>query len=220
MHLTLLNGSPRGLTSNTLLLLEEFSKGYKSVSHDSPTIITLRKLKSAEEQKSLFENSEILIVGFPLYTDSVPGIIKEFFENLSVFVNNKPNPKLGFIVQSGFPEAHHSTFVEKYVQLFSKKLGCNYLGTAIKGGVEGIKIQPKWMTKKTFSLFFELGKKFAENESFDPEIIESLRTPLKLSPSQRSMYSLMRRFGLTNYYWDSQMKKNKAFDNRFDKPYL
>jgi len=219
MRLTLINGSPRGLASNTLLLLEEFAKGYKSVSKEEINIITLKKLKSAEEQKSAFENAQILIIGFPLYTDAMPGIVKEFFENIAPFTETKNNPELGFIVQSGFPEAVHSTFVEKYLEKLTYRFNTKYLGTAIKGGVEGIKIQPNWMTKSTFLHFYELGAKFAEKQVFDKEIVQKLRTPMQLSASQRTMYSLMRHFGLTNWYWDHQLKKNKVFEQRFARPY-
>jgi Flavodoxin-like fold len=219
MRLTLINGSPRGLTSNTLLLLEEFAKGYQSISKEEINVVTLKKLKSAEEQKSTFENSEILILGFPLYTDAMPGIVKDFFENLNDYTKSNNNPHIGFLVQSGFPEAYHSIFIEKYLERLVSRFNSKYLGTIIKGGVEGIKIQPKWMTKTTFYHMYMLGEKFAQNHELDNEIIQKLRTPLRLTPTQRTMYSLMRHFGLTNFYWDSQLKKNKVFDQRFAKPY-
>lgn len=220
MQLTLINGSPRGLTSNTLLLLEEFAKGYKSVVSEDVDVITLRKLKSAEEQKSIFENSQNLIIGFPLYTDAMPGIVKQFIENLEPFTETRNNPNLGFVVQSGFPEAYHSIFVEKYLKRLAVRLNTKYLGTVIRGGVEGIKIQPKWMTSRTSDNFYKLGAKFAENKELDKQLIEDLRKPMKLSAGRRNMYFIMKYFGLTDFYWDNQLKDNKVFDKRYDKPYI
>jgi len=125
----------------------------------------------------------------------------------------------GSVVQSGFPEACHSTFIARYLEKLTKRLGCDYLGTAIRGGQEGIKIQPAWMTRKTFSMFTELGQKFAQTGEYDKEIIDKLSRPMHLSGSRLFFYKLMGKIGIANFYWDNQLKQNKAFDQRFARPY-
>jgi hypothetical protein len=93
------------------------------------------------------------------------------------------------------------------------------LGTVIKGGVEGIQIMPPRMTKKLFSQFEQLGRYFAEFQSFDPNIMMQLRKPYKLSPFRITFINLMSKTGLTNFYWNMNLKKNNAYEHRFDKPY-
>jgi hypothetical protein len=148
----------------------------------------------------------------------MPGIVKEFFEDL-LHLDNQIQKKIGFIVQSGFPESIHSVALERYLEKLVKRLGHIYLGTVIKGGVEGIQIMPPGMTKKLYGQFQQLGRYFAEFQSFDPQIMKQLRNPYKLSPLRISFINMMSKTGLTNFYWDMHLKKNNAFEQRFDKPF-
>lgn len=126
--------------------------------------------------------------------------------------------KLGFIVQSGFPESYHSLFLKKYLDKLAKRLEIDYLGTAIKGGVEGIKIQPKWMTRY-LDLFYDLGHHLALDWVFDEKIIHKLAKPDHMKTLRLFFFKLLIISGLSNYYWDKQLKENKAYDHRFAKPY-
>jgi len=54
----------------------------------------------------------------------MPGIVKVFIESLEPLCSREGNPDVGFIVQSGFPEAIHSRYVEKYLEKPSLRLGC------------------------------------------------------------------------------------------------
>jgi hypothetical protein len=148
----------------------------------------------------------------------MPGIVKEFFESI-VQLEITNSKKIGFIVQSGFPEAIHSIFVERYLKKLTKRIKCEYLGTIIKGGVEGIQIMPPLMTKKLFGRFEDLGEYFAKNAAFSAEIQERLRKPFKMSLMRRFIFSLINKTGLTNFYWNSNLKRNNAFSKRFDKPF-
>jgi hypothetical protein len=144
--------------------------------------------------------------------------VKEFFESL-VELKLTSSKKMGFVVQSGFPEAIHSTYIERYLEKLTKRIQCEYLGTIIKGGVEGIQIMPSSMTKKLFGRFESLGEYFAKNEEFSPEIKKILRKPFKMSPVRIFLFRLISKTGLTNFYWNSNLKKNNAYSNRFDKPF-
>ncbi|MGM0667649.1 MAG: hypothetical protein ACQETA_10040 [Bacteroidota bacterium] len=149
----------------------------------------------------------------------MPGIVKEFFEKIYLETNVKDR-KVGYIVQSGFPELKHSVFLEKYLQKFTtKRLGASYLGTIIKGGVEGIQIMPPRMNAKLFKSFRDLGEHFARTGQFSESIRERLRKPFKLSSGRRIFFRLISLTGLNNYYWNSRLKKYGAYEKRFDKPY-
>jgi hypothetical protein len=217
MKLAIINGSPRRKKSNSKILIDQFLKGYRECTDEVP-VHYLAGQKRKEEALSLFEQAETVLVVFPLYTDCMPGLVKEFFEEVSKPGIIRPR-RIGFIVQSGFPEAIHSVFVERYLAKFVKRLKREYLGTVIRGGVEGIQIMPPGMTRKLFGRFEELGRYFAEHDKFSPEIMEALRKPYTLSVRRRMMFNLLKHTGLTNFYWNSHLKKNGAWENRFDRPY-
>jgi len=218
MKLAIINGSPRRKKSNSKILIARFLKGYYQECTDEVPVHYLADQKRKEETLSLFERTETVIIVFPLYTDCMPGLVKEFFEEVSKPGVIRPR-RIGFIVQSGFPEAVHSVYVERYLAKFVKRLKREYLGTVIRGGVEGIQIMPPGMTRKLFSHFEELGRYFAEQDRFSPEIMEALRKPYTLSGWRRMMFNLLKHTGLTNYYWNTHLKKNGAWEKRFDRPY-
>jgi len=220
MKLAIINGSPRYRKSNSTLLINQFLFGFNKIIPEEVPIHYLANQQLRNEAVDAFFESDEIILIFPLYTDCMPGIVKEFIERIAQM--NKSDiggKKIGFIVQSGFPEAIHSVAVEHYLEKFAGRMQCKCLGTVIKGGVEGIQIMPPLITKKLFGQFEKLGEYFATNTAFSSQIMNQLRKPYKMSPMRRILVSCMTKAGLTNYYWNSNLKKNGAFENRFDKPY-
>jgi NAD(P)H-dependent FMN reductase len=218
MKLLIINGSPRGVKSNSTLLAEKFLEGYESVNKES--LGQLRIVKSSETAlipEQILSATHIVMI-FPLYTDAMPAVVMKFFEE--VYASGVLNGKqLGFVVQSGFPEAIHSVTLEKYLQKLAKRLNAEYLGTVIKGGVEGIQIMPPSMTKKLYTNFRLLGKHFAKTGQFEPGIKETLMTPYKLSTGKVAIYKLGAKTGLTNFYWNSKLKEHNAMAKRDAKPF-
>lgn len=228
MKLTIFNGSPRGKGSNTKILLDHFSRGFTETSHIDETGETVpNKIESAylikvddmEEYVEMFREAERVILAFPLYTDAMPGIVKHFIECLEPLCGTKNNPEIGFIVQSGFPEPAHSRYVEKYLEKLARRLQCKYLGTVVKGGVEGIRIQPPGMTKTLFDAFYRLGLEFGKSGTFDGEIVRSLAPRERFSGLMRFGFALLKWTGLPNFYWNKQLKTNNAYEKRFARPY-
>ena len=130
MKLTIFNGSPRGMKSNTKILMEHFINGLNTIKKDRDiNIYYLKEIKNNDLFVKEFENSEYIIIAFPLYTDSMPGIVKYFIDKLIDVNPGKTNCKIGFVVQSGFPETAHSRYVERYLEKFSVRIGAEYLGT-------------------------------------------------------------------------------------------
>jgi hypothetical protein len=220
MKLTLFNGSPRGKKSNTKILMDHFTRGFQeNHPENSVEILYLTHARDREKASDSFSNSEVLIIALPLYVDCMPAMVKETIESLEPLCNNENNPALGFVIQSGFPESIHSTFLKQYFIKLCKRLNCQYLGTVIKGGVEGIQIQPPWMKKKLFQSFFQLGKSFIENSQFDEAILHTLSKPKHLSKRALFFFKFFSKLGLTNFYWNSQMKKNNAYNDCFRAPF-
>lgn len=219
MKLAVFNGSPRGKGSNTRILLEKFLAGYDPQNNKDITYHYLVQEKDLMEQITAFQQADVVLLAFPLYTDSMPGMVKQFIEGIGQSPDHA-GKRLGFIVQSGFPEAKQSTFVARYLEKLTARLGCEYLGTVIRGGVEGIQIQPPKMTENLFSSFENLGKKFAETEAFDKEIMAQLAQPYQLKKLQVVLYSILSKLGVLNFYWNMKLKENDAYNHRFDQPYL
>lgn len=208
-------GSPRAEKSNSLILARQFLLGYGDVLPVFQLADTLRM----EEHVEAYHQADIVLIFFPLYCDSMPGIVKLFFEKVSQ-LDARPGRKLGFVVQSGFPETVHALSLEPYLGKLALRLKCQYLGTVVKAGVEGIQIMPAAMTRKLFADFRKLGAYFAQQQQFDPLILHTMRKPYRMSRGRQAFMRLLSYTGLTNFYWDMNLKKHKAFEKRFDKPFV
>ncbi len=115
MSLLIINGSPRNKKSNSKILADKFLEGFASVSQEPFEVFYLASASSRQALMTAFESVDTVIIIFPLYTDSMPAIVKTFFEEL--FHNRSTRSKtMGFIVQSGFTESVHSTFVAAWLE--------------------------------------------------------------------------------------------------------
>jgi hypothetical protein len=219
MKLTIFNGSPRGTTGNSALIIDWLMEGVKSRQDIAPEVCLLNRIKEHDSHINALKSSDTAIIVFPLYTDCMPGITMAFFEGLEDLKGTLTSLKLGFVVHSGFPEAYQSRHVEKYLEWLTGFLGAQYLGTAIMGNSEGMKIMPPSMTGGKRSLFAELGRGIALGTSLDSALLKKLSGKERLSLPAIFGYRLLSLTGLTNWYWNSQLKRNKAYDKRFAKPY-
>ncbi|MFC2129459.1 NAD(P)H-dependent oxidoreductase [Bacteroidota bacterium] len=219
MKLIIYNGSPRGLKSNTKLLMDEFIKGIYNEGRYEVEVYYLAAKSQRLQGVEAYPTADKVILAFPLYTDSMPGLVKEFIEKLSVYEESDSNPDMGYVVQSGFPEPAHSRHVERYLERLTERLGAKYLGTAVKGGVEGIRIMPGWMTRKLRKNFYLLGEKFNALGALDRKIIKKLTPREQLTRRSLFLFKIMRNTNFGNFYWNSQLKENNAFEQRFASPY-
>ncbi len=218
MKLAIFNGSPRRKKSNSKILTEQFLRGYTEIPGNEYSVNYLMAA-NMQDMARIYQEADTIIIIFPLYTDCMPGIVKMFFEEINS-LSDSSSKNIGFIVQSGFPEAIHSTFVEKYLEKFTRRMSGNYLGTVIKGGIEGIQEVPPGRNKKLFNAFFKLGYDFAKTGAFNEQVIQKLRKPYKLSVWLRAIIYVFYLFGATNFYWNKMLKQNKAYNDRYAQPYL
>ena len=215
MKLTVFNGSPRGNRSNTKILLEHFLAGFATTSGNTYELAYLVPAQEEDDLVRLFREAEQVLLAFPLYTDAMPALVKTFIESLKPLCGQQGNPDLGFIVQSGFPESTHSRYVERYLEKLAARLGCRDTGTIIKGGIEGIQSFPTGMNRSLFKSFFNLGTIFGATGRFDEKILRQLAKPEKLSKVQFKIF----KYAGETFYWNKLLKKNSAFEKRFDQPY-
>ena len=239
MKLAVFNGSPRGKGSNTTVLLDNFLDGYMTNDGNSYELGYLANEKEADKNIELFKEADRVLIAFPLYFDSMPANVKTFIESLAPLCLRSGNPGIGFIIQSGFPEPDHSKYVESYLEKLARRLGCIYSGTIIRGAFETIRVPFMidnifhkifiaggkitnmgrvghfFNTKKLYKKIFRLGMTFGKTGEFDKKIVQQLAKPEKLSRFGSCLF----RFVGKHLYWNILLKRNNAYDKRFDTPY-
>jgi multimeric flavodoxin WrbA len=218
MQLAIFNGSPRGKSSNTKVLLDQFQKGFEESGGEEVAIDYLIRQKHLSEQVQHFREADIVFIAFPLYVFSVPGIVKSFIEEIGEFEGE--GKKILFLVQSGFPEACQSDSVKKQMELLAKRWKMENLGVIVKPGAEGVRLMPEMMTKKLFKQMSVFGEQLAKNGKLNAKDLKNIASPYKYSKFKIALFRLLQKVGLTNLYWNMNLKKNDAFDKRFDVPYL
>jgi len=218
-RLTIFNGSPRGRKGNTPLLVDKFLGGFHAVPGHISEVFDLNRQHDTPLFTQAFADAECVLLGFPLYTDSMPGLVKGFIETLEVYRDRAGNPPIGFLVQSGFPESTHSRHVERYLERLAERLGSPYLGTIVKGGVEGIQIMPDNMTRRLYTGLHQIGRTFAQTGKFDPAQLRALARPEWYPAYLAPFFKLFLKTSWASFYWDGQLKKNGVYDQRFARPY-
>jgi NAD(P)H-dependent FMN reductase len=194
-------------------------QGFKTLPGNQTTLHQLNRVKSTQDFVRLFSEAECVWLGFPLYTDAMPGIVKHFVEALEPLKQRESNPPLGFLVQSGFPESLHSRYIEQYLQKLAARLKAPYLGTIVKGGGEGVRVMPADSTRELFENLQTLGKHFGQCGSLDRSILEAIAKPEHYPRIMAPFFKLFVRLPIASWYWDNQLKENGAYEQRFATPY-
>ncbi len=219
MQLTIFNGSPRGTGGNSELLIQWLVEGVRQNPDINIDILYLNKIGDHENFVNKFKIAESVLIVFPLYTDSMPGIVMAFFEKLQPLRKYMTGLRLGFVVHSGFPEALQSRYVEKYLVWLADELGADYFGTVVMGGSEGISMMPPGMIKKKRALFNELGRRLPEVDIFDAALVRKIAGMEKLGKFRAWCLRIVAKTGIINIYMNNKLKENNAFEERFAKPY-
>lgn len=150
MKLTFINGSPRGVSSNTGKLMEHFISGFLETEGNSvDTFYVIKERPGFESIISAVSRAENVLLGFPLYVDAMPGSVKEFIEGLAPLKGKLPGLKMMYLVQNGFPETCHNRYVERYCEKLTHRLGFTYGGAICKGGCEGFRYSPLFWLRRS-----------------------------------------------------------------------
>jgi multimeric flavodoxin WrbA len=220
MKLTILNGSPRGKNSNSDIIIKWLLENIENNPVYETETIYLNKINEHKNTIDKILHVDMVIIVFPLYTDCMPGLVMAFIEKLQSIKEELKDKKFGFIVHSGFPETCHSRYIERYLVWLTKELKSDYMGTVILGGSEGLRIMPESMTRKKRNLFNRLGEKMVKEGNFNTDLIKKVEGRERMSKSALFIYKVLAKTGITNFYWNGQLKRNKAYNNRYARPYL
>jgi hypothetical protein len=211
--LTVFNGSPRGKSGNTPRLLQKVIDGFISIDSNTAEMMHLFQTKKISEFAAAFEKADSVLIGFPLYTDGMPGIVKEFIEGLQPFMKRAQNPPIAFLVQSGFPEALHSRYVEQYLISLTDRLNSPYLGTLVRGGCEGVRLQPENFNRKMFAALNALGSQLGIQGGFEEGSIKAFSSIERYPKAILPIIKILEKTPLLQMYWNSHLKKNNVYYN-------
>ncbi|HEY5527913.1 MAG TPA: NAD(P)H-dependent oxidoreductase [Thermoleophilia bacterium] len=217
--LLLLNGSPRGSRSNSMKMLSRVAEGWERAGGAAPQVLHLAYGVDFARAVEAFGESDVVLLGTPLYTDSMPAIVKSYVEALAPYVGRSGNPRLAFLVQSGFQEALHSRPVERYFEKLARRLDCAYAGTIVRGGGEALQAMPDQANNRLWERLIGLGESLERDGRFDAEILALTARTERFSPPAAVAVKLALMIPGTQFYWNGQLKKNGAWDRRFAAPY-
>lgn len=220
MKLVCFNGSPRGVHSNTRLLLDYFNRGLMNNNWKIDDLYYLNRVDEQKKRLEAVKTATHIIIAFPLYTDSMPAITKRFFEDLAIFEGQLNNVSLGFIVQSGFPEPHHSRSVEAYLKRLCERLSCYYSGTAVRGAVELLRGLPRpILTYQLKRELLNLAHDYIEHQgSFTPKGLKPMAVFEKFSGWRKLIVLPMWTFIFSRAHWWLLLLKNRTWSKRHARP--
>jgi len=204
------NGSPRGEESNSYVMSNwfEYNKLY-----------SLKYIKKHPNYLQEIKNHEKIVFIYPLYVDAMPGLVKEFLELIEDNVDLVKDKEFLFIIHCGFPEAVHLRTVEKYHTMLKDRFNLKRLDTILSPGSEGVRLMPDSMNKKRRLRLVSLVDEFRSGKELSKKTLNKLAGAEKLSTFKKVLYKVGNILGLTNMYWNSQLKKNNAYKKRYDRPY-
>lgn len=219
--LLLLNGSPRGERSNSMRMLARVAEGWERGGGALPEVLHLARRPQFTGAVEAFDSADVVFIGMPLYTDAMPGLVKEFIEQLAeAGVGNRAQQKqVAFLVQSGFPEALHSRPLERYLTKLAARLGRRCAGTIVHGGGEALQMMPDKACTKLWEQLKTLGEQLARDGKFGNAELKAVAGTERFSKFAAALAELAVKLPMVNFYWNRQLKKNGAWERRFAAPY-
>ena len=138
----LLVGSPRTRKSTSASLGGYLLDQLNTRGVEIQTIQIYTSLHSRERMNILYETvdkSDLVVLAFPLYVDSLPAPVIAALEKISTHRKESRNPvRFAAIVNCGFPEAYHNNTALAICSEFSRQIGFNWMGSLALGGGEGL----------------------------------------------------------------------------------
>ena len=208
--LVIYNGSPRRTGSNSALILKKASEALGSR-------VEIRDLKDTNEWEDwaeAFKSEKHVMFFMPLYVHAMPSHVMAFIEKLQA-----SNGTVSFFVQSGFPESSQSHYLVAYFELLALRLGRAYIGTAIKGSVEGLQMRPPIAQEKFIEPMVKAIWNLVSKGSFDQTDVNQLGNPIRFSKGVAIIAKPFVKIGINKFFWGKKLKENGAYEKGFDRPY-
>ncbi|MHA1669902.1 MAG: hypothetical protein ACTSV5_04910 [Promethearchaeota archaeon] len=217
----LLVGSPKSSSSASFslgnsLLLKLAEKGLLI---DKEFIYKLvRKDEGQKKLLSKVDNSDLIILSFPLYVDCLPaGVIKalELIRDHRDVLQDSKRQAFAVIVNCGFPETQHNFIASEICKIFAREVGFEWKG-ALTLGMGGFiarrALEDVGGMAKNLILGFDIAATALAKGDTIPEEAKELVGKKFMS------YTLYTKMG--NLSWKLQAKKFGARKKIKDRPYL
>jgi len=214
----LLIGSPKGKNRSTsesvgnylLARLQEMGIETEKVFINS----SMRSDEAIAGFLSTVESSDILILAFPLYVDSLPSRVVKALELIAENRKSSKDQRLLAISNSGFPEAFHNHTALDICRLFARETGIEWAGGLALGGGEAIGGRPLdeigGMVRNVKRSLDLSAAALVEGRSVPEEAVNLMAKPF----IPRFLYLFMGNMG-----WKRQAKKNGVRNRIGDRPY-
>jgi hypothetical protein len=149
----------------------------------------------------------------------MPGGVKSFIEALEPLCGKCSDKKIAFLVQFGFREAIHARPLESYLVNVSRILGCEYLGTIIKGGCDGLATGRGMGHKSILKGIYNIGVSFGKTSILNLGELKAYAAPEFEKQHNRFIMNIVLKL-INRFYWGAALKKNGVtIKESYRKPY-
>jgi hypothetical protein len=204
-------------------MLSRVTQGWEHAGGQAPEVLHLARRTHFDRAVEAFAGTDVVMLGMPLYTDAMPALVKDYIEaiapRVAVATSGGKNPTLAFLVQSGFPEALHSRFLERYFIKLARRLGAPYAGVIVRGGGGALEAMPDEANTKLWARLRTLGEQLARDGRFGEAELKAIVGTERFSAFTAALLSVAVKLPIVQFYWNRQLKKNGAWERRFDAPY-
>lgn len=219
-NVLLLIGSPRGENSTSASLGNYLIEKLENLGMKSERGFIHRLVNRPEKVQELFlmvNKSDLIILAFPLYVDSLPApVIKamELIKNEKDRIKSSKSQTFVAISNCGFPESSQITIALEICQIFAKETGFMWKGGIALGGgeaVHGIPLNERGGMVRNVKKGLDLvSEALIDGKDIPQQAIDLISK--KLIPI--SLYKTMGNIG-----WRIRAKKYGARKKLKDKPY-
>jgi hypothetical protein len=182
--------------------------------------------KGCEDLLSAIDHSDILILAFPLYVDSLPSLVTKVLETISEHRKSLANPrKHRFVAISncGFPEACQNDTALAITRRFAGETGMEWAGSLGVGGGEPIGLLSGLLRGKPLDKLGVISKNEIKSLNLMAESLSTGRTTPQETmelrtnrPMPKWLYVLA---GTLLFIWRRKVRKNKVRGSIYDRPY-
>ncbi len=213
-------GSPKGPKSTSESLGSYFLKGLNDKGYDAEKFYIYPSVKSDKGQEDLLsavDRSDILILVFPLYVDSLPSLVIQAMELIAEHRRKVTNPKrqkFVAITNCGFPEAHQTDTALDICHRFAAETGMEWLGGLGLGMGGAIDRKPLdklgFMTRNVRRSLDLTAAALARGERVPQDAVDLMSK--RLMPAWLYVW-------IGNMGWKRHARKNKVLEKIEDRPY-
>ena len=215
MHVLIINGSPRVKKySNTDKILAKFTAGLSSKGNTFEQY-EVSDRKQWDQIREAWNRNDNILIALPLYVENIPGLLLEFLETVTP---KNGNTKIAYILQGGFAEGSQLRCGEKYLVKLSRNLGCEYMGTLVKGDNFSIRFFEGDMQDRVTGPYQRMGEVYGENGDFFSEECRKFTGPEVFTAPVRAVLAII--FGTIGRIMFGKIAKGLGCDKPLNyKPY-